>query len=141
MISRLHARRIWAGVLSVFIFAYIVLPSVIGAQSNNPPPIITGDGSTSTSTNPSADLTIHNPISATSINGFIKDVLIGLIKIGIPIIAIAIIYSGYMFVTAQGKPGDIEKAKSAFMYTLIGGAILLGAWAIAQLISDTVLSL
>ncbi|MCX6747550.1 MAG: pilin [Candidatus Nomurabacteria bacterium] len=86
-------------------------------------------------------VTIKNPINATSVNGLIKDILIGVIKIGIPLIAIAIIYSGFLFVTAQGKPGDIETAKRAFMYTLIGGAILLGAWAIAQLISDTVLSL
>lgn len=87
------------------------------------------------------EIVLKNPINATSVNGLIKDILIGVIKIGIPLIAIAIIYSGFLFVTAQGKPGDIETAKRAFMYTLIGGAILLGAWAIAQLISDTVLAL
>lgn len=86
-------------------------------------------------------LTITNPINTNSINGFIKSVLVGLIKIGIPLIAIAIIYSGFLFVTAQGKPADIETAKRAFLYTIIGGAILLGAWAIAQLISNTVLAL
>ncbi|MDQ3075720.1 MAG: pilin [bacterium] len=90
---------------------------------------------------PAPEGEICNPISATSINGFIKEVLVGLIKIGIPLIAIAIIYSGFLFVTAQGKPADIEKAKSALLYTLIGSAILLGAWAIAQMISNTVLSL
>ena len=35
----------------------------------------------------------------------------------------------------------LGKAKKALLYTLIGAAILLGSWAIAILISQTVLSL
>jgi len=84
---------------------------------------------------------IENPIKADSIQGLIKTILEGVIKIGIPIIALAIIYSGFLFVQARGKPGEIEKAKNSLIYTLIGAAILLGAWAIAQLISETVLVL
>lgn len=85
--------------------------------------------------------TVTNPIGVNSINDFIKTLLEGIIKIGMPVIAIAIIYSGFLFVTAQGKPQAIEEAKRAFLYTLIGAAILLGSWALAQLISDTVLQL
>ncbi|MEK7572281.1 MAG: pilin [Patescibacteria group bacterium] len=84
---------------------------------------------------------IDNPISATTIQGLIKTILEGVLKIGIPIIALAIIYSGFLFVQARGNPGEIEKAKNSLVYTLIGAAILLGAWAIAQLISETVLAL
>lgn len=82
-----------------------------------------------------------NPINATSINEVIKTILVGVIKIGIPIIALAIIYSGFLFVFARGKPEAISHAKSTLLYTLIGAAVLLGAWAIAQLISETVLAL
>lgn len=86
--------------------------------------------------------TIDNPIpNITSVNEFVKTLLEGIIKIGIPVVAIAIMYSGFLFVSAQGKPEDIKKAKDALMYTLIGAAILLGAWALAQLISNTVLLL
>jgi len=84
---------------------------------------------------------ICNPISANSIPVFIKTLLEGILKIGIPLIAVAIIYSGFLFVAAQGNEEKLTKAKSAFMYTLIGTAILLGSWAIAKLISDTVLSI
>ncbi len=84
---------------------------------------------------------VCNPISANNINEFIKAILEGAIKIGIPIIALAIIYSGFLFVKAQGKPEDLKTAKNAIMYTLLGAALLLGAWALAQLISETVLSL
>lgn len=84
---------------------------------------------------------ICNPINANSINEVIKIILEGVIKIGIPIIALAIIYSGFLFVSAQGNSEKIKKAKDALLYTLIGAAVLLGSWAIAQLISETVLSL
>ena len=68
-------------------------------------------------------------------------VLIAVIKIGIPVIALAIIYSGFLFVSAQGNSEKIKKAKDAILYSLIGAAILLGSWAIAQLISNTVLKI
>ncbi len=84
---------------------------------------------------------IVNPISATTLDGLIQTILTGVIKIGLPIIALAIIYSGFLFVSARGNPESIKKAKDALIYTLIGAAILLGAWAIALLIRDTVVAL
>lgn len=85
---------------------------------------------------------ICNPIPGiTSIDGLIAKLLTGAIKIGLPIIALAIIYCGFLFVQARGKPEAISKAREALLYTLIGAAILLGSWAIAQLISSTVTGL
>jgi len=84
---------------------------------------------------------IKNPLQTSNINTFIKSTLEGVIRIGVPLIALAIIYCGFLFVVARGNPEKIESAKSALLYTLIGSALLLGSWAIAQLISDTVLSL
>lgn len=88
-----------------------------------------------------ADTTIDNPIKSKTIVEFIRNILEGVVKIGMPIIVLAIIYCGFLFVSAQGKPEDIKKAKDALLYTLIGAAILLGSWAIAQLIADTVKTL
>ncbi|MFA6324936.1 MAG: hypothetical protein WCX46_01790 [Candidatus Paceibacterota bacterium] len=88
--------------------------------------------------------TINNPLANKGINnidGFIKVILTGVIKIGIPIVALAIIYSGFLFVSAMGNKEKLTIAKRSLMYSLIGAAILLGAWAIAQLISNTVLAL
>jgi hypothetical protein len=84
---------------------------------------------------------VTNPISAETINEFIKKILEGVIKLGIPIVALAVIYSGFLFVEARGNSEKLKKAKDALLYTLIGAAILIGSWAIAQLISETILSL
>ena len=46
---------------------------------------------------------IENPLlHAQTINELIKTILEGVIKIGMPIIVLAIIYSGFLFVSAQG---------------------------------------
>jgi hypothetical protein len=44
-------------------------------------------------------------------------------------------------VAARGNSEKITKAKGALLYSLIGAAILLGSWAIAQLVTDTILAL
>jgi len=84
---------------------------------------------------------ITNPICTNTIQGFIKTLLEGALRVGIPLIALAIIYCGFLFVEARGNSEKLTKAKSALLYTLIGAAILLGSWAIAQLISETVIGL
>ncbi len=84
---------------------------------------------------------IDNPIKANTINGLIKTLLEGFLEVGIPLIALAIIYCGFLFVSARGNSEKITAAKDALLYTLIGAGILLGAWSIAQVISDTVLAL
>jgi hypothetical protein len=84
---------------------------------------------------------ICNPVNANTIQEFIQVTLVGAIKIGMPIVALAIIYCGFLFVEARGNSEKLTKAKDSLMYTLIGAALLLGAWAIAQLISNTVFQL
>jgi hypothetical protein len=57
--------------------------------------------------------------------------------VGVPLIAIFIIIAGFNFVTAQGDPGKLGKAKQALMWTLIGAAVLMGAVVLSALIKDT----
>ena len=85
---------------------------------------------------------ICNPIpDVTSIPGLIEKILKGVIQIGLPIVALAIIYSGFLFVFARGNSEKLTKARETLMYTLIGSVILLGSWAIAEMIQATVTGL
>ncbi len=82
---------------------------------------------------------ICNPIpDITSIPGLVQVILEGALKVGIPLIALAVIYCGFLFVKAQGKEEELTKAKDALLYTVIGAGILLGSWAIAEMIQSTV---
>ncbi len=130
-----------------FALITLFLPLLVFAQTSgiNPPPTSGINPPPTSGINPPNDCVtsgkLCNPINAKSINEVIKKILEAVIKIGIPIIALAIVYSGFLFVSARGKPEKLKEAKSALLYTLIGAAILLGSWAIAQLISETVLAL
>ncbi len=61
--------------------------------------------------------------------------------IAVPLIVICIIYSGFLFVTAGDNESQIGKARTVFLWTLIGAAVLLGAKAIAMAIQNTIDSL
>jgi len=58
--------------------------------------------------------------------------------VGVPILALAIIYAGFTYVKAQGNPGELEVAHRTLLYTVIGGVLLLGAFVIANAIQGTV---
>ncbi len=85
--------------------------------------------------------TINNPLgegNLETIPAFIEKILKIVVEIGIPIVTLAIIYSGFLFVQAQGSPEKLKKAKDALLYTLIGATLLLGAYVLAAAIGSTV---
>jgi hypothetical protein len=82
---------------------------------------------------------LKNPTKFNSIielvNALVKNVII---PIAVPFLALAIMYTGFLFVTAKGNSDKITKAKEALKYTLLGGAIILGAYVIATALQGTV---
>lgn len=64
-----------------------------------------------------------------------------LLPIGGVVAVMAFIYSGFLFVTAQGSEDKIKTAKTSLWYTAIGTAILLGAKVLTTVIQNTVGSL
>lgn len=84
---------------------------------------------------------LSNPISYNNIMDFVQAILQVVLKIGIPVAAMFIIYSGFLFVKAQGNEKELAEAKKAFTYAVIGTAILLGSWLLAQGIASTINSL
>lgn len=95
------------------------------------------DGSTTTPC-PTA---IANPLGTKgpqNLPDFITAIIKIVLVVGIPVLVLAIIYSGFLFVKSQGNPGELEIAKRSLLYTVIGGALLLGAFVIATAIGQTV---
>ncbi len=82
----------------------------------------------------------ENPLSSSidTIPKFIKAVLDIILIIGISIVTLAIIYTGFLFIKAQGKAEEISKAKKSLLYVIIGAALLLGAWVLSEAISETI---
>ncbi|MDO8569180.1 MAG: hypothetical protein Q7R89_00080 [bacterium] len=61
-----------------------------------------------------------------------------LLPIGGILAVLAFIYSGFLYVTAQGNEAKLKTAHSALLYTAIGTAVLLGSWVIAKVIENTI---
>lgn len=83
---------------------------------------------------------IENPLNPklSDIPSFIEAILEIVLIVGIPIVALSIIYSGFLFVQASGNTEKLGKAKQALLASVIGAALLLGAWVLAEAIKTTV---
>jgi hypothetical protein len=79
-----------------------------------------------------------NPLQADSIEKLLPQLLKIVVKLGSIVLVFYVIYAGFLMVKAQGKPEEIKKAKNALLYALIGGAILIGAQAIATGLQETI---
>lgn len=83
-----------------------------------------------------------NPLNnVCSLNDFLDAILKGVIEIGTIILIMMLVYVGFLFVAARGNAEKLQSAKSALVWTVIGGLILLGATAIQMVITETVESL
>ncbi len=81
---------------------------------------------------------IDNPLKIGTLSDFISEILKIVVTIGTPIAILAIIYSGFLFVKAQGNETELAKAKEAFFWTIVGVLVLLGAQAIGIAIGGTI---
>ena len=131
-------------VLGLFMFSSNAFALCPDGSNLNPCPTA-GSNNTGNSTAGSdntsikIDTSINNPLgSVDDIPSFIKAVITAVLYIGVPIVALAIIYTGFLFVSAQGNSEKLTKAKKALLYTLIGAVLLLGAFVIANAIQSTV---
>ena len=87
---------------------------------------------------PTLSSSIRNPIATDTFIGLLALVLKIIIDIGLPIVVIAIIFVGFSYVMAQGNSGKLEKAHSAFLWVMVGAAIVLGSQVIITIIQNTV---
>ena len=82
----------------------------------------------------SADLT--NPLKSTTFADLVANIAKIVAQIGFPIAVMALLWAGFLFVTARGNEEQLSKAKTTLLWAVIGTAILLGAWGIATAVSS-----
>ena len=85
---------------------------------------------------------IPNPFKDSGINSLFDLVKAIVDKIILPVggvlAVLSFIYSGFLYVMAQGRPAEITKANTALLYSAIGTAVLLGAWVLANAVCQTI---
>lgn len=120
-------------IVGMFVFSSYVL-------ATGPTTDTGGTGPTTDTGGVQINTSIENPLRSDidTIPKFIEAIITAVLYIGVPIVALAIIYTGFLFVSAQGNSEKLTKAKKALLYTLIGAVLLLGAFVIANAIQSTV---
>lgn len=84
----------------------------------------------------SALAALENPLDSETFAELIANVAKIVAQIGAPIVVIAIIWAGFLFVSSRGNEKKLEDAKRAFFWTIIGAVLLLGAWGLSEAISE-----
>jgi len=83
---------------------------------------------------------LGNPLNSQF--GSIPEVLLAVLNvlliIALPIIVLYIIYAGFMYVAARGNPEQLKEANRALTFSIIGGVIVAGSFAILQIVSNLV---
>lgn len=108
-----------------------------GSGVSNP----SSGGVSNPSTFNSAQYSIQNPLKVNSFCKLVQVILQAIMVIGLPIAVIFLVYVGFKFILAQGNPTAIGNAQKDLFNTVIGIAIFLGAWTIAQVIANTMAQL
>lgn len=85
-------------------------------------------------------VTFDNPFKGgvENLPALISNILEIVVQLGAIVIVFFIIYSGFLFVTAQGNEKKLETAKLNLLYVAIGTVILLGAQVLASILGSTV---
>jgi hypothetical protein len=137
----------------LLIFCFFCYPSVALMQTegevsdevageNNPDEAVgENNPDEAAGSNPVVGITsqIQNPLGpGTGVMDFLKSLVGIIIRAGIPLVILALIYSGFLFVEAQGNPNKLITAKKTLLWTVVGSAVLLGAWTIVTILVNTV---
>lgn len=129
-------------IVSFGVFSFVGLlssPLTLYAQTSPPAqPQTTQTQTPSQTTTSGGEGTLVNPLRAQNIQQLLGIILGGLVQIGTIILVLMLVWVGFLFVFAQGNEEKVREARTALMWTVIGGLVLLGARAIASLLEATV---
>ena len=79
-----------------------------------------------------------NPLKYDTIQAVLAAILSVVVQVATPFVVLAVIWCGFLLVTARGNPEKIKKAKDALFYTIIGAVLMLGAAVLSSSLSDTI---
>lgn len=73
-----------------------------------------------------------NPLKANNFKELVQSIANFVVTIAIPFVVIFLIYSGFLFVKSRGNETELKKAKETFYWTILGAAVVIGAYALAS---------
>lgn len=134
-----YIRAFVLGLLVVLLNASFAVS--VSAQTGSTNPAGGTQGSTNAG-NTTVSTGLTNPLNGIStLDQFLKAILDGVVRLGTIVLIMMLVYVGFLFVVARGNAEKLQGAKSALVWTVIGGLVLLGATGIQAIITGTVNSI
>lgn len=122
-------------IIIVAVFFTLLVPSVSLVYAG------AGSAPTAGGSGTQPPVTLQNPLKYTSISTIVGAILNAVEYIGAIACALWIIWAGFLYVKAQGKPEALTEANKTLLHAVIGTAIILGAGAILTVIQSTITSI
>ena len=88
--------------------------------------------------NAGAAVTLQNPLKVDSLTDLLANILLVVAGLVATVSTIMITVSGIMYLTSAGSPEKINKAKTAFIYAVIGFVIAISASTIIVVIKSII---
>lgn len=86
----------------------------------------------------STTVQIENPLKNTgSVAELIATFVDWIINLGVVVVVLAFVYTGFQYVAARGNPDGIKKAHDAFLWTVVGTLVLIGSKVLTEVIKNT----
>lgn len=81
-----------------------------------------------------AKITFPNPIKSESLEALVKNIAKGIVQLVLVLAPVMIVITGFRLLVAAttGNQNELSKARKLFLYTLIGAALVVGAYAISN---------
>ena len=73
---------------------------------------------------------IDNPLGEDTIIDLIRNIINFIFRLSLPVGALMIVISGYYFMTSNGDPEKVKKAKDTIIWTLVGIIVIFLSLAI-----------
>ena len=82
--------------------------------------------------------TLSNWTNSDTLVEYVTLILDAVLKMGGLVVVMLLVYAGFLFVIAQGNDQKLEEAKKSLTWVIVGAAIILGGWAVTEVIINTV---
>lgn len=87
---------------------------------------------------PSTEGGLSNPLKADDIGELITLIVSAIARLMTIFLVLGLVYTGFLFVFAQGNEEKLKTARQALFWTVVGGILVLGISAISEVLKRTV---
>lgn len=83
----------------------------------------------------------ENPLLLQFVREILRGSLQAVIYVGTPAVIVLVVWTGFMFIAAQGDGTLLVSAKKQLLITLLAATLLFSLWALVELVGNTLAGL